>query len=156
MCNTFFLPFFRLFWEYGVVIQYWWENISFMYLNLWCNSVLKRLGKFHKVRGLNYEWIYFRKLSKWMTFFVIYLVENEHDGSLNRNSASMTCVASSNSTSLGRDGDINGVVGSDQVLFINIQFQAFVGWWIVYHWGQILLEPYSGFLKNFQLTVAVC
>ena len=88
--------------------------------------------------------------------FVIYLVENEHDGSLNRNSASMTCVASSNSTSLGRDGDINGVVGSDQVLFINIQFQAFVGWWIVYHWGQILLEPYSGFLKNFHLTVVVC
>lgn len=27
----------------------------------------------------------------------------------------MTCVSSSNSTSLGRDGEINGAIGSDQV-----------------------------------------
>lgn len=42
-------------------------------------------------------------------------VDNEQDGSLKRNSASMTCVSSSNSTSLGRDVDINGAIGSDQV-----------------------------------------
>lgn len=51
-------------------------------------------------------------------------VENERDGSsLNRNSASMTCVASSNSTSLGRDGDSNGVVGSDQGSFDAVCFK---------------------------------
>lgn len=42
-------------------------------------------------------------------------VDNERDSSLKRNSASMTCVSSSNSTSLGREGDINGAIGSDQV-----------------------------------------
>lgn len=45
--------------------------------------------------------------------FVIYLVENEYDGSFNRNFVSMICVVLSNSISLGRDGDINGVVGLD-------------------------------------------
>ena len=46
----------------------------------------------------------------------------------------MTCVSSSNSTSLGRECDINGAVGSDQVnaflnllKFSNANIQAMAG-----------------------------
>ena len=45
----------------------------------------------------------------------LFSVDGARDGDLKRNSNSMICVSSSNSTSLGREGEINGAVGSDQV-----------------------------------------
>lgn len=63
-------------------------------------------------------------------FLIFISVDSERDSSLKRNSASMTCVSSSNSTSLGRECDINGAVGSDQVdtflylIFMIIQTKA--------------------------------
>lgn len=65
-----------------------------------------------------------------MLFLIFISVDSERDSSLKRNSASMTCVSSSNSTSLGRECDINGAVGSDQVdtflylIFMTIQTKA--------------------------------
>ena len=46
-------------------------------------------------------------------------VDGDRDGNLRRNqSNSMICVSSSNSTSvLGREGDVNTAVGSDQVQY---------------------------------------
>ena len=50
-----------------------------------------------------------------LLFLIFISVDSERDASLKRNSASMTCVSSSNSTSLGRECDIHVAVGSDQV-----------------------------------------
>lgn len=55
-------------------------------------------------------------------FLIFISVDSERDACLKRNSASMTCVSSSNSTSLGRECDINVAVGSDQVnTFLNLK-----------------------------------
>ena len=45
-----------------------------------------------------------------------FLVKGDNKASLKRNSNSMICVSSSNSTSgLGQEAEISGAVGSDQV-----------------------------------------
>ena len=50
---------------------------------------------------------------------VSFSVDGDRDVNLKRNqSNSMICVSSSSTSGLGREGDINGAVGSDQVQII--------------------------------------
>lgn len=74
----------------------------------------------HLIQNFSLEYNLLETQTLPLILFLIFIsVDSERDACLKRNSASMTCVSSSNSTSLGRECDINGAVGSDQVNTLN-------------------------------------